>query len=66
MYSSTYFDIQKFYMVLAALMCCVRTSEQSATFTKYNVNRLVLYNRVGECLLRGTDWVLIYNKQFLP
>jgi hypothetical protein len=55
----------KFYMVLTALMCCVRTSEQTATFTTYNINRLVLYNRVGVCLLRGTDCILTYNKRFL-
>jgi len=52
---TTSFDMQKFCMVLAiALMCCVRTSEQTATFTSYCTNRLVLYNRGGQCLLRGT------------
>jgi len=24
------------------------------------------YNRDGECLLRGTDWVFIYNSTFCP
>jgi hypothetical protein len=28
------------------------------TFTLYKIKRLVLYNQGGECLLRGTDWVL--------
>ena len=34
-------------------MCCVRTSEQTATFTLYTINRPVLCNRGRECLLRG-------------
>jgi len=25
-----------------------------------------LYNREGVCLLRGTDWVFIYNSTFCP
>ena len=25
-----------------------------------------LYNRDGVCLLRGTDWVFIYNSTFCP
>jgi len=37
------------------LMCSVRISEQTATFSLHNISRLVLYNRGGECLLRGTD-----------
>ena len=28
-------------------------SEQTATFVLYKANRLVLYSRGGECLLRG-------------
>jgi len=47
----------------SALMCCVRTPEQTATFTSYRINRLVLYNRAWECLLRGTDWVLTLKQK---
>jgi len=39
------------------LMCFVLISEQTATFALY-ISRLVLYNRGGKCLQRGTDWVL--------
>ena len=45
-----------------ALMCYVRTLEQTATFTSFNVNRLVLYNQGGRCLLHSTCWVLIYTQ----
>jgi len=34
--------------------CFVRISEQIATFALQNIIRLVLYNRGGECLQRGT------------
>jgi len=40
-------------------MCFVWVSEQTATFALDSMNSLVLYNRCGECLLRGTRWVLI-------
>jgi hypothetical protein len=40
-------------------MCFVRISEQTATFALYNIKRLFFYNREEECLLRGTDGVLI-------
>jgi len=30
-----------------------------STFVLYNINRLVLCNRGGECLQRGTHWALI-------
>jgi hypothetical protein len=42
-------------------MCCVWISEQAATFALYNIKRLGLYNRGGECLLSGTHPLLILN-----
>jgi len=42
-----------------AFMCLVRIAQQTATFALHNISRMVLYNRVGECLQRGTDWGLI-------
>jgi len=42
-----------------AFMCFVRISQQTGTFVLHDISRLVLYNRGGECLLRGTHWVLI-------
>jgi len=38
-----------------AFVCFVRISEQTATFALHNFSRVVLYNRGGECLQRGTD-----------
>jgi len=38
--------------------CWVWISEQTATFDLHIIGRLVLCNRGGECLLRGTQWVL--------
>ena len=35
-------------------ICCVRTSEQRANFSLYNISSLVMYNRGGDCLLRCT------------
>jgi len=42
-------------MVLTLRLCVVWISEQTATFTLHNISRLVLYNRCGVCLQRGTD-----------
>ena len=54
-------DIQTFYVLgaLLAFVCFVRISKQTATSFFYDIKTLVLYNRGGECLQRGTDWVLI-------
>jgi len=35
-------------------MCFVWIAEQTASFALHNISRLILYNRGGECLLRGT------------
>jgi hypothetical protein len=42
-------------------MCCVWISEEAVTFALYNIKRLGLYNRGGECLLSGTRLLLILN-----
>jgi hypothetical protein len=46
-------------------MCFIRISEQTATFALYDINRVVLYNRSGECLLRGTYSVHIKQTHFI-
>jgi len=46
-------------MVLTLCLRVLYDLQPTATFTLHNLNRLVLYNRGGECLQRGTDWVLI-------
>ena len=38
-----------------AFMCFVWISDQIANFSLNNINRLVLFNLVAGCLLRGTD-----------
>jgi len=38
----------------------VSITEQTAYFAPYNVKCLVVYNRDGECLLRGTNWFFKY------
>jgi len=40
-------------------MCFVRILQQTATVALHNVSRWVMYNRGGECLLRGADWAFI-------
>ena len=43
-------------------MCFVWIWEQTAIISLYSINYVTgLCNRDGVCLLRGTDWVLIYN-----
>jgi len=39
------------YGALNVFVCVGRISEQTAAFALYNINRLVLYNQGGECLL---------------
>ena len=41
-------------------MCFVWIWEQTAIISLYNINWLVFITQT-ECLLRGTDWVFIYN-----
>jgi hypothetical protein len=43
-------------------MCFVWISEQTAIISLYNMTGL--YKRDGVCLLRGTDWVFIYNSAY--
>jgi hypothetical protein len=41
-------------------MCFVWILEQTAIISLYNIDCLVFITD-GVCLLRGTDWVFIYN-----
>ena len=57
---TTNFDIQKFCMILTLRECALYGHQKkTTTFTNYIVNRLVLYNWGGECLLHVTRRVLI-------
>ena len=42
-------------------MCFVWISEQTAIILLYNINWLIFITEV-DCLLRGADWVFIYDQ----
>jgi len=44
---------------------CVDLRTNSDYFSIYHL-LTCFYNRDGVCLLRGTDWVFIYNSTFCP
>jgi len=46
-------------------MCFVWIWEQTAIISLYNINWMGFITET-ECLLRGTDWVFIYNSTFCP
>jgi len=48
------------YGALIVFMCAWRISKQTATFTLYSINRLVLYHEDGQCLLGNMS---LYIKQ---
>ena len=48
------------YAHTAVFVCFVWISEQTAIISLYSINWLVCVTE-EECLLRGTDWVFIYN-----
>ena len=49
----------------SVFMCFVWIWEQTANISLYSINWLVCVTE-RECLLRGTDWVFIYNSTFCP
>ena len=49
----------------SVFMCFVWIWEQTAIISLYSINWLVFITET-ECLLRGTDWVFIYNSTFCP
>jgi hypothetical protein len=46
-------------------MCFVWIWEQTAIIYLYNINWLVFNNPDGVCLLRGRDWIFIYNSGYV-
>ena len=48
----------------SVFMCFVWISEQTAIIALYSINWLVCIAET-ECLLRGTDWVFIYNSGYV-
>jgi hypothetical protein len=56
------FNIQQFYVLpYSVFMRFVWISEQRAIIPLHSINLTGLYNRNGECLLRGKDWIFKYN-----
>jgi len=49
----------------SVFVCFVWIWEQTAIISLYSINWLVFITET-ECLLRGTDWVFIYNFTFCP
>ena len=45
-------------------MCFVWIWEQTAIISLYSINWLVCITET-ECLLRGTDWIFIYNSGYV-
>ena len=56
------FNIQQLSVLSTHIvfMCFVWISEQTVIISLYNINWLVFVTETG-FLLRGTDWVFIYN-----
>jgi len=55
------FNIQQLYVLPTHCMCFVWISEQTAIISLYNINWLLCITD-AVCLLRGTDWVCIWDK----
>ena len=49
----------------SVFVCFVWVWEQTAIISLYSINWLVCITET-ECLLRGTDWIFIYNSTFCP
>jgi len=49
-------------LYIIQVMCFVWIWEQTAIISQYSINWLVCINET-ECLLRGTDWIFIYNSR---
>ena len=64
---TTWFNTLKFYILPthSVFMCFVWISEQTAIISLYSINWLVFITET-ECLLRGTDWVFVYNSTLCP
>jgi len=60
-----YCEVRTGSLYIIQVMCFVWISEQTAIISLYSINWLVFYNRYGECLLRGTDWIFIYNSGYV-
>ena len=54
---TTRFNIKEFFMVLTLRLCISYRSQNKNVFCHIRINRLVLYNQGGECLLHGTHKV---------
>ena len=65
MYSTTSFNIQKFYVLSTVYWCVLCGSENKQRLFPYTA-LTAFYNWDRLCLLRGTDWVFIYNSTFCP
>ena len=56
------FNIQQFYVLPTQLYLCVLCGSQNKQPLFPYTTLTGLYNRDGECSLRGTDWSFIYSR----
>ena len=50
----------------AVWLCVLFGYQNKAIRSPYSIDWPDFYNREGVCLLRGTDWIFIYNSKFCP
>ena len=60
------FNIQKSYVLYTQFINNLYGSENKQRLFLYTALTDCFYNRDGVSLLRGTDWVFIYNSTFCP
>ena len=61
------FNIQQLYVLPTLYLCVLYLSENKQRLVPLLQHKLIgFYNRDEKCLLRGTNWVFIYNSTFCP
>ena len=61
---SVYCAVRTGSLYITQVMCFVWIWEQTAIISIYSINWLVCITET-RCLLRGTDWILIYNSGYV-
>jgi len=64
------YGLDLYYIILRSAhtvyLCVLCGSENKQQLFPYTALTDWFYNREGVCLLRGTDWIFIYNSTFCP
>ena len=64
-YCASRITTQKFHIVLSLLLCVTCGISEQTAISAVHINRLVLYDLGGECLLRGTHRVHTKQIRFI-